>query len=61
MYLQQIPIFQGLPQPIQDILLNNVKTKYYPANAVVHQEGEIMQFMAVIFVGAVMYEDRNGN
>lgn len=36
LFLEQIPIFEGLPQLVKEILLNNVTTRYYQANAVVH-------------------------
>lgn len=38
MYLEQISMFQNLPQPVSEILLDNIRTKYYAANTVVHEE-----------------------
>lgn len=35
-------MFQNLPHLIKDILLNNIKTKYYSANAVIHKDQNAM-------------------
>jgi hypothetical protein len=53
MYLSQISIFKNLSQSIRDIFLNNIKTMYFPANAIVHHHNKVLEFMAVIFVGSV--------
>lgn len=58
LYLEQIPIFSGLPQLVKDILLNSVRTKYFQPGSTIHSEDHPMEFMAVIFVGAVSFTDR---
>lgn len=40
MYLEQISMFQNLPQPVSEILLDNVRTKYFATNTVIHQDEE---------------------
>lgn len=57
--MEQIPIFEGLPPLIKEILLNSVRTQYYQPNSTIHHEENDMEFMAVIFVGSVSYEHKN--
>lgn len=42
LFLEQIPIFKGLPQLIKEILLNSVRTQYYQPNAIIHNEDNHM-------------------
>ena len=50
-----MPIFRGLPNVIKDIILNNLKTKYYSVDDIVHYDEEIAQFVGIIFLGEVEY------
>lgn len=51
-----MPIFRGLPNVVKDILLNNLKTKYYSADDIIHHDEETAQFIGIIFLGEVEYK-----
>lgn len=55
LYLQQLDIFQNIPQLIMDNVLAEIKTKTYHAGDVIHDENTEIKFMAVVFVGSVEF------
>jgi len=50
-------VFRGLPNVIKDIILNNLRTKYYSADEIVHYEEQTAQFIGIIFLGEVEYKN----
>lgn len=48
-------MFKGIPQYLMELILNNIKTKYYHTHDVIHEEEEEIQFMAVVFIGSVQF------
>ena len=48
-------MFQNLPQYVLDLILDNITTKYYKNNEIIHNEDDELKFMGVIFVGSVEY------
>ena len=55
MYLEQISTFRNLPSTVRDILLEHLKTRYYPAGAIVHDDNEYSEFIGIIYLGEVEY------
>lgn len=53
LYLQQLELFSKLPQVVTEIVLNNMKTKYYKPGDTVHGGGPA-PFMGVIFTGTLI-------
>jgi hypothetical protein len=53
LYLSQIPTFRDLPQVINDIILEQLKTRYYPAEGTIHDDHEFADFIGIIYLGEV--------
>jgi signal-transduction protein with cAMP-binding, CBS, and nucleotidyltransferase domain len=48
-------MFRGIPNEVLELILDQLKTKYYSAGEVIHREEDIPNFMGLIFVGEVEY------
>lgn len=56
LYLQKIKMFKDLPNEVNQIILDNITTKYYKAGEKVYDEKDPNQFIGVIYVGSVEYK-----
>jgi signal-transduction protein with cAMP-binding, CBS, and nucleotidyltransferase domain len=56
-YLSQFSIFHKLPSSIEEILLKELKARYYKKGDVIHDEGSSpCEFMGIIFLGEIGFE-----
>lgn len=56
LYLQQHPLFADLPQVVIELILANLKTRYFRVGEIVHPGGA-PQFMGIVFAGVVSYKN----
>jgi hypothetical protein len=53
LYLSQIPTFKHLPAVVNDLILDNLKTRYYAPEEIVHFEELQALFVGIIYLGEV--------